>query len=44
MSTISACPDCNADVALVEASPSVYVLEIRHDDTCPTLAVIEGKR
>jgi hypothetical protein len=29
------CPDCNADTELVQVSPGVHVLEVRHDDSCP---------
>ena len=32
----NACPDCDADTMLTEQSPRVFVLEIRHDTTCPT--------
>lgn len=31
------CPDCASDTHLVQVTPGVYVLEVRHDDTCPTL-------
>ncbi|MBA2730481.1 MAG: hypothetical protein H0U48_06995 [Euzebyaceae bacterium] len=36
------CPDCDADAALREVRPLVYVLDVAHDDTCPTLARLEG--
>jgi hypothetical protein len=29
------CPDCDSDVALIEAAPGRYRIEVRHDDTCP---------
>lgn len=32
----SLCPDCDAHQQLVEYAPGVGVLEIHHDDTCPT--------
>lgn len=31
------CPDCASDAQLVQVKPGVYVLQVRHDDTCPTL-------
>lgn len=31
----SPCPDCDAHQQLIETHPSVYVLQIHHDDTCP---------
>ena len=34
----SACPDCDADTTTVEVSPNLFVVEVRHDDTCPTWA------
>jgi len=33
-----ACPDCCADIELVQSSPSVFVLEVKHDETCPEYA------
>lgn len=30
------CPDCDADIELVEHAPHVFVVNVRHDDTCPT--------
>jgi len=36
------CPDCNADTELVEVSPGVAVLEVRHNDTCPTYRSMQG--
>ncbi len=38
---LSACPDCCADTELVQSSPGVHVLEVRHDDTCPTYRSIQ---
>jgi hypothetical protein len=32
-----ACESCDADLALVDTGGNVYVLEVRHDDTCPFL-------
>lgn len=34
----SACEYCDADSELIEPSPNVFVMEIRHDDDCPELA------
>lgn len=31
-----ACPDCLSEASLVEHAPGVMLLEVRHDDTCPT--------
>ena len=33
-----ACLHCDADSALIEVSPGLLILEIRHDDACPELA------
>ncbi|MGA1812761.1 hypothetical protein VH571_10295 [Frondihabitans sp. 4ASC-45] len=38
----SLCPDCNAELRMVEISPNVTVAQILHDDTCPALAAAEG--
>jgi len=35
-----ACPDCTADTELVNPSPSVFVLNVRHDTTCPAYAAM----
>lgn len=42
----NACPDCRADVSLVEApgAPGVFVAEIRHDVTCPRYRQIVAER
>lgn len=32
------CPDCCADTELIQVSPGMHVLEVRHDNTCPELA------
>jgi hypothetical protein len=37
------CDDCDADTALYEAEPGIFVIQIRHDDTCPWLARHERK-
>lgn len=37
------CPDCNADVQLIEVEPRVKRLTVLHDDTCPTLRAIEDR-
>ncbi len=31
-----ACPDCDATTELVDHGHGLWLLEIRHDDTCPT--------
>jgi len=31
------CPDCDSDAELTELTPAVFSLEVRHDETCPTL-------
>jgi len=33
-----ACPDCLADTELINPSPNVFVLEVRHDLSCPNYA------
>lgn len=38
----SLCPDCNAELRMVEISPNVTVAQILHDDTCPAQADAEG--
>jgi len=30
-----ACPDCTADTELINPSTNVYVLNVRHDLSCP---------
>lgn len=35
------CPDCNVDTGLVEVSPGVLVIQVYHDDTCPTFLRME---
>lgn len=37
------CEDCHAESVLRDAGRGVYVLTIRHDNTCPTLARIEDR-
>lgn len=39
----SLCPDCNAELRMVEISPQVTVAQIFHDDTCPAFATIDGQ-
>lgn len=36
------CPDCTADTVLANPSAGVYVLEVRHDETCPWLRRLES--
>ena len=39
---LSECPDCCADTELVQSTPGVHVLEVRHDDTCPAYRSMQG--
>jgi len=41
---LSECPDCCAETELVQPSPGVHVLEVRHDETCPTYRSMQGHR
>jgi len=34
------CPDCSASTELVNPSTNVYVLNVRHDTTCPSYAAM----
>lgn len=36
-----ACPDCDADLAMTEEEPGLFVATVLHDDTCPTLKEIQ---
>ncbi len=36
------CPDCASETELLELASGVFRLEVRHDDTCPFLAMIKG--
>lgn len=38
----AACPDCASEVALVQQAPSVYVVTVAHDATCPALKAMGG--
>jgi hypothetical protein len=38
------CPDCDADAEMVEHSPGMLVLAIRHDGTCPHDRAMSGRR
>ena len=35
------CDDCDAYQVLTQPVPGVYVVEVRHDDTCPWLRAHE---
>jgi hypothetical protein len=35
---VVACPDCTADVTVVEVAPGMYHGIVEHDDTCPWFA------
>lgn len=41
---IGACADCNSVQEMREAEPGVWVLEVRHDPTCPTYRRIVAGR
>jgi len=41
---LAECPDCCADTELVQPSPGVHILEVRHDETCPTYRSMQGGR
>lgn len=36
MSVGDPCLDCDSDMRLVELGPNLTVLQVLHDDTCPT--------
>lgn len=36
------CPDCLSDTNIVHLGSNIHVVQISHDDTCPTLARIEA--
>ncbi|GAA4191961.1 hypothetical protein GCM10022219_11570 [Microbacterium oryzae] len=38
------CPDCNPESRTVEIAPKITVLQVVHDDTCPTLRAREARR
>lgn len=31
----SRCPDCDADVTVIEVAPGMFCGQVAHDDTCP---------
>jgi hypothetical protein len=37
------CPDCLSEQSLVEYSPGVLLLEVRHDETCPSYRAMETR-
>lgn len=37
------CPDCLSDTAIIHLGDNVHVIQISHDETCPTFAKIEGE-
>jgi len=41
---IGGCGDCTAVQEMSEVEPGVFVLEIRHDPTCPTYRRIVARR
>lgn len=41
MAAAVACPDCNADVAVVEVTPGYFRGAVKHDDCCPWYAALE---
>lgn len=40
MTAAIACPDCNADVAVVEVAPGYFRGTVTHDETCPWFAAL----
>ncbi|SDQ49661.1 hypothetical protein [Leucobacter chromiiresistens] len=36
------CPDCLSETRLVHLADNIHVVQILHDDTCPTYQRIEG--
>ncbi|MCH9732268.1 MAG: hypothetical protein K0U84_21805 [Actinomycetia bacterium] len=39
----AACPDCDADVTLIELAPGVYSGTVAHDETCPWLDALQQR-
>ena len=37
-----ACPDCNAETRPVEYAPGVTLLQVFHDDMCPTYRAMQA--
>lgn len=35
------CPDCNADVAVLEVTPGYFRGVVNHDDSCPWFAALK---
>lgn len=44
MRVMGGCGDCNAVQEMREAEPGVWILEVRHDPTCPTYRRIVAGR
>ena len=44
MRVLGGCEDCSAQQELSEVEPGVWVLEVRHDPTCPTYRRIVARR
>ena len=38
------CPDCLSDTNILHLGDNIHVIQISHDDGCPTLARIEAKQ
>lgn len=38
------CDDCHAYQELEQVEPGVWVLNVRHDNTCPFLASLDDRR
>lgn len=36
------CPDCHSETRIVHLGDNIHVVQIFHDDTCPTLAKIDA--
>lgn len=38
------CPDCLSDTNIVHLGDNIHVVQISHDDHCPTLAKIQARK
>lgn len=41
LANVIACPDCTADVSVIEVAPGEYHGIVEHDDTCPWFAAFK---
>ncbi|MCV7222960.1 hypothetical protein [Mycolicibacterium elephantis] len=37
------CPDCLSTVDPIQMRPGLWIVEVRHDQTCPTLANLRAR-